>query len=365
VKNCIRKMSMERDNIPEINTIWEEARNHIKSGRTDKAIEIYKYILVRYAVEPVAAEYANAYLGDIFLTLQQLDPAEKHIRKAIEYQPEKAAYRYILGFVFSHRSQWEKAIAEFQLAVDREPDNAEYLRGLGWAIHESGDRQKGLDLLHQADRLSPNSTNILTDLAVAYLGTDDQKARQLAEQAVAADPHNSQAQKLLNLIQTYGEDTSRTPVRAQRESDLRAAYDTVIYRFKVSLKDNPEIWRIIEIEYIQLLSTLHKGIMKAFERREDRPYSFFFHEKQGDRQNEFAASLPGISGKARPAKSIQVNSILLYQDEGEKFSYLFDYENKCWHEVELIQVMDKVTRAVYPRVVKKQGKYPATGKKGG
>jgi tetratricopeptide (TPR) repeat protein len=358
---------MERDNIPEISTIWDEARQYMQSGRPDKAIEIYKYILVRYADEPEAAEYASAYLGDIFLTLKQLDASEKYIRKAIEYQPEKAAYRYILGFVFSQRRQWDKAIAEFQLAVDKEPDNAENLRGLGWATLENGYRNKGLDLLHKADRMAPHSVNILTDLAVAYLGSDINQARQFAEKAVAADPSSIQAQKVLNLIQTYGEDTSRAPVRTHpdRENDLRVAYDTVIYRFKVSLKDNPEIWRIIEIEYIQLLSTLHKGIMKAFGRREDRPYSFFFHEKQGDRQNEFAASLPGISGTARPAKSIRIDSILLYQDEGEKFIYVFDYENQCWHEVELIQIMDKVTRATYPRVVKKQGKYPDRRKKGG
>ena len=49
----------------ELDTIWDEARNQIQSGHQDKAVEIYKYILVRYADDPVANEYANAYLGEI------------------------------------------------------------------------------------------------------------------------------------------------------------------------------------------------------------------------------------------------------------------------------------------------------------
>ena len=51
---------MYGDNIPEFSTIWDEARQYIESGNRDKAIEIYKYILVRYGDEPVAVEYANA-----------------------------------------------------------------------------------------------------------------------------------------------------------------------------------------------------------------------------------------------------------------------------------------------------------------
>ncbi len=64
---------MGRDNVPELHAIWDEARKHIESGNYDKTIEIYRYILVRYGDNDVAAEHANAYLGDIFLTLRQLD----------------------------------------------------------------------------------------------------------------------------------------------------------------------------------------------------------------------------------------------------------------------------------------------------
>ena len=91
---------MDRDDIPELTTIWDEAREYIESGNYDKAIEIYRYILVRYSDDNVAVEYANAYLGDSFLALQKLDLAEDHIKKAINLKPENPGYRYILGFIY-------------------------------------------------------------------------------------------------------------------------------------------------------------------------------------------------------------------------------------------------------------------------
>jgi tetratricopeptide (TPR) repeat protein len=76
---------MDEKKVPELYTIWDEAKSHVESGNYGKAIEIYRYILVRYADEKVAVEYANAYLGDIFLRLRQLDLAERHVKKALSY----------------------------------------------------------------------------------------------------------------------------------------------------------------------------------------------------------------------------------------------------------------------------------------
>lgn len=85
-----------------------------------------------------------------------------------------------------------------------------------------------------------------------------------------------------------------------------------------------------------------------------RIVSFFTNQKT-IKQNEFAAMIPGISGTARLAKSIRIDSIFLFKDEGQKFHYLYNYEKKVLHEAELVKIIEKVPRAVYPRVVKKHG----------
>ncbi len=196
-----RGNSVENDHSAELSTIWDEARSCIEQGDYSKAIEVYKYILLRYANEKVAVEYASAYLGDIYLTLDKPDLAITYIEKAIGLSPEKPTYRYQLGFVYSKLKQWKKAASEFRKALSQEPHNAEYLRGLGWAIYNEGDQIKGLTHLRKANELEPGNINILNDLSVAYLGVPDLKnAKIYNELALKIDRDDSLATSILKQI---------------------------------------------------------------------------------------------------------------------------------------------------------------------
>ena len=84
---------MAKEDIPELQSIWDEAKGYIEHGDFDKAIEIYKYILIRYVDNAVAVKYANAYLGDVYLTLKQPDTAQIHIQKAIDADSEEPSFR--------------------------------------------------------------------------------------------------------------------------------------------------------------------------------------------------------------------------------------------------------------------------------
>ena len=99
---------MKSDEVPELRSIWDEAKGHIERGEYDKAAEIYRYVLIRYADYAIAVEYANAYLGDIFLTTWHLDLAEKHLKKAITAAPSNPHYHYLIGFTYSVKEQWPK-----------------------------------------------------------------------------------------------------------------------------------------------------------------------------------------------------------------------------------------------------------------
>jgi len=350
---------MAKEDLSELQSIWDEARRRIESGNHDKAIEIYKYILVRYGDDAVAIEYANAYLADLYLTLQKPDLTESHIQKAIKLKPENAGYRYILGFAYSYRKQWDKAIPEFEAAVKIKPENGEYLRGLGWAKYSSGNAAEGLAILEQASRIEPNNANILTDLAVVSLSLPDiKKARDYAERAVRLDPANVVAQDVLHNVLVFSKGFSRPEKRLATKKARPSSYtDThFIHRFKVSLKNNPDIWRIIDIKENQMLSSLHKAIFKTFDRTEEHKYSFFLSNKPYDKESEFTSPGSDTTGETKLATRVRIDSIALYG--GPKFLYLFDYGDDWWHEVELIGVTQRVTRASYPRVVKKQGKSP-------
>jgi len=207
---CSQEANMDRNIGPELHTIWSEAKEHIEQGEYNKAIEIYKYILIRYSDNDIAVEYTNAYLGDIYLKLKQLNLAENHIKKAIDCNPDNPSYHYLLGFTYSIQSQWGRAIAEFEVALDREPDNSEYLRGLGWAMHCAGNKAKGLAYLHRAVDLAPTNVNILTDLAAAYLSDlQFHKAREYAETAVRINPNSNVAREVLANIDRFQRNLGR------------------------------------------------------------------------------------------------------------------------------------------------------------
>jgi tetratricopeptide (TPR) repeat protein len=195
---------MDAGTQPEIATIWNEARACTLHGDFDQAIDIYKYVLIRYEDNPVAMEYASAYLADTYLTLRQLDLAESFAKKAIGYNPGKPDYHYILGCVYSIQSCWNKAINEFDMAVRNSPGNAEYLRGLGWACCSGGDKLKGLGYLHQANELEPSSVNILLDLANAYLMMlHFKKAMMYGRKALLVDPGSTLAREVVDKIEAF------------------------------------------------------------------------------------------------------------------------------------------------------------------
>ncbi len=188
---------MNGDDRPELRSIWNEAKAHIERGDYDKAIEIYRYVLIRYAENDIAVEYANAYLGDIFLTIRRLDLAEKHLKMA----PGNSHYCYLLGFSYSIKEQWTKAVTQFRKAIRLDPDNSEYERGLGWAMFNAGNRAEGLSHLYRALELLSSNLHAMTDLATAMLMLGNlEKAREYGERALSFDPSYILAQDLLKTI---------------------------------------------------------------------------------------------------------------------------------------------------------------------
>ena len=64
---CLRKDSVDTKDAPKLHTIWDEFRRHIESGNYDKSVEIYRYVLVRYGDNGVAACAAPKKLRQGFL----------------------------------------------------------------------------------------------------------------------------------------------------------------------------------------------------------------------------------------------------------------------------------------------------------
>ncbi len=141
---------MTNEDVPELQSIWDDVRRFIERGDYDKAMEIYKYILIRYGANNLANEFANARLAGILYMIGQTELAEDHIRKALNYNPENPDYHCTLGVIYYTRLEWEKAVKKYRVALEKEPWNREYLLALGEADFNAGDKKTGLEYLHKA-----------------------------------------------------------------------------------------------------------------------------------------------------------------------------------------------------------------------
>ena len=127
-----------------------------------------------------------------------------------------------------------------------------------------------------------------------------------------------------------------------------------IYTFKVSLKESPEVWRMIEIRGDQTLHHLHKAIFKAFDRYDEHLYVFFMSNKPWDAASEY--SVPHPESNAKNAKRARIDSLALKLKR--KFLYLFDLGDEWWHSVQLLNIRQEEPKGKYPRAIESQGESP-------
>jgi len=127
-----------------------------------------------------------------------------------------------------------------------------------------------------------------------------------------------------------------------------------IYTFKVSIKESPDIWRMIEILGDQTLHHLHKAIFKAYDRYDEHLYAFFLSNKPWDASSEYGLSSP--ESNAKSAKRAKVNSLDLKPKR--KILYLFDFGDEWWHSIQLLSIRQEGPKGKYPRVIESQGEAP-------
>ncbi|GAI19151.1 unnamed protein product, partial [marine sediment metagenome] len=133
------------------------------------------------------------------------------------------------------------------------------------------------------------------------------KASEYAEKAVQIDPTNAVAQDVLKKALLFSKGFRRRRGITDKALTRLSAYaDThFIHRFKVLLRDSPNIWRIIDIKGNQMLSSLHKAIFEAFDRFEEHQYSFFLSNKPYDRGSEYTSPGIGKDGTGKLASRIR------------------------------------------------------------
>lgn len=320
--------SMENDEA-ELEALRSQASACCDKGDFDKAITIYEDIITGYRDNDQTCAYAYASIGDIYLSLRELELAEDYLRKALSYDPLNSKYHYLLGFTYSISSQWDRAIKEFEVSVKQQPKEPEYLRGLGWALWSAGKKAKGLKYLGQAISFAPNNVNILTDLAAAYLrGGDFDRAQEYAERAVKIDPKSTLAKDVLNTTLRFQEGLHA--IRRLRRKSGFSIYE--VYEMKVRLKGTrPGIWRRFQTSGSITLYKLHRILQVVMGWSDYHLYEFRIC-KSG-----YGEPDPDYSPETKSARRVRVSEVLTRGMT--KLTYIYDFGDYWEHEIVVERIL--------------------------
>jgi hypothetical protein len=139
-----------------------------------------------------------------------------------------------------------------------------------------------------------------------------------------------------------------------------------VYRFKVCLEENEDIFRDIEIQASQNFEHFHTIIQEAFKFDSKHASSFFVSDdywRKGQeitlRKEDLPLEEEEIRKKVDPKKLMGECRIAKFIDQPhQRFVYVFDPKAQWTFLIEMIKIAEENPRSSYPLLVKSQGTAP-------
>lgn len=139
-----------------------------------------------------------------------------------------------------------------------------------------------------------------------------------------------------------------------------------VYRFKVCLEENEDIFRDIDIKAGQTFEDLHQIIQQAFKFDNKHAASFFVSDdywRKGVeitlRKEDLPLDEEEIRKKVEPKKLMSTTKILKYVEQPhQRFVYVFDPEVQWTFLIEMIRIAEDNPKTAYPSIVRSQGNPP-------
>jgi tetratricopeptide (TPR) repeat protein len=182
---------------PHISELLKKAVELKASGDANGAIKMLHSVLM----EDFQCTEAYEELGDNYISLRQLDKAEKALDQAVHLNPQSSNARYLRGFLYSLQEKWNNSVTELEHANEIAPNHPEILRCLGWSLYNENRGQRGLAILERSESLRPADPNILCDLGVCYMNSSDYRnARKAFQKVIDMNPNSAQARECMNFL---------------------------------------------------------------------------------------------------------------------------------------------------------------------
>lgn len=136
--------------------------------------------------------------------------------------------------------------------------------------------------------------------------------------------------------------------------------NVVIYKFRVIIDTEQDVFRDIEIETDASFENFHSAILDAFDFEEGEMASFYMSNENWEKGLEIP--LMGMESEAALSmKSTKLGDMVA--KPSDKVLYIYDFMRMWIFYVELIEVKKDIPSTIYPRVALVYGDAPAQDSK--
>ena len=186
-----RSLNFLREREPEMNEVEHALYQRmipIVEATPQLALELLETMLADDQPESAAFEFV---LGNVYYTLQRMDGAELHFRKAVNQHPEFLRAWVNLGAVYYATQRYRDAIPCFAKAVALGDREASTFGLLGSSLRETGNYFGAESAYKQAMTSEPGNPDWINGLLEIYLQTEQHPpAAALARELLYAKPQD-------------------------------------------------------------------------------------------------------------------------------------------------------------------------------
>ena len=133
---------------------FREAWINYHARRMEKAKELFEAFITKYPNSEPLTRQAKFSLSAVYVQVGELKRGEEILEKFLADNPDDIGVNNDLGYLYADQGKnLEKARKMIQKAVDAEPENAAYLDSMGWVLFKLGEFKEAITWLKKATAL--------------------------------------------------------------------------------------------------------------------------------------------------------------------------------------------------------------------
>lgn len=137
-----------------------------------------------------------------------------------------------------------------------------------------------------------------------------------------------------------------------------------VYRFRVTLEDNEEVYREIDIKSTQTYEDFNNAILESINFDKIHNASFYISDDKWRKGEEIVLRQPENNDTKHRSNDVakrlmsKCKVALLIDDPHQKFVYIYDYKTHWTFTVELVKILLDDDKKHYPTCTKSAGEAP-------